>query len=150
MSDSIGGVVTMGWILIFITVVSGYLAFNVNYTKAFRMKNKIIDCFNTAGDSCMDSAHTAELKKYASEIGYNPRNNFACPTGYNKEGNLYCYNEYERVSSSTSSSDDIISNGNYHYYRIITQIDINIPVVQNVFSLRFLQVTGDTKTFKKG
>ena len=35
MSDSLGGTVIIVLIVLFITIVSGYLAFNVNYTKAF-------------------------------------------------------------------------------------------------------------------
>lgn len=42
MRDAIGGVVNIQIILVFIVIVSGYLAFSVNYTKAFRVKNKII------------------------------------------------------------------------------------------------------------
>ena len=42
MRDAIGGVVNITIIVTFLVIVSGYLAFNVNYTKAFRVKNKII------------------------------------------------------------------------------------------------------------
>ena len=42
MRDAVGGVVNLVIIVVFLVIVSGYLAFNVNYTKAFRVKNKII------------------------------------------------------------------------------------------------------------
>ena len=42
MRDSIGGSVVLIIIVVFIVVALGYMAFNVNYTKAFRMKNKVI------------------------------------------------------------------------------------------------------------
>ena len=42
MRDAFGGIVNISMIVVFLVVVSGYLAFNVTYTKAFRMKNKII------------------------------------------------------------------------------------------------------------
>ena len=42
MRDALGGSVTIVIIVVFIVIVLGYLAFNVNYTKAFRMKDKII------------------------------------------------------------------------------------------------------------
>ena len=43
MRDGLGSVVMIEIIVVFIVVVSTYLAFNVNYMKAFKMKNKIID-----------------------------------------------------------------------------------------------------------
>ena len=42
MRDAFGGIANMVVIIVFLVIVSGYLAFNVNYTKAFRVKNKII------------------------------------------------------------------------------------------------------------
>ena len=42
MRDAIGGVFSLQIIVIFMLVVNGYLAFTVNYTKAFRVKNQII------------------------------------------------------------------------------------------------------------
>lgn len=156
MSDSVGGVVTMGWILIFIAVVAGYMAFNVNYTKAFRMKNKIIDCYNKYGDDCVRvSEYRTELVDYAKSIGYHPRDNFICPSSYEsgsisngKIDNYFCYYEYEKIRNS--SDPDIVEEEEYHYYKIVTKVDIDIPIVQNMFELRFLTVYGDTKTFKKG
>ena len=45
MRDGIGSVVMITIIIVFIVAASSYLAFNVNYTKAFRMKNKIISIY---------------------------------------------------------------------------------------------------------
>ena len=42
MRDAFGGIVNLSMIVIFLVLVCGYLAFNVNYTKAFRVKNYII------------------------------------------------------------------------------------------------------------
>lgn len=153
MSDSVGGVVTMGWILIFIAVVAGYMAFNVNYTKAFRMKNKIVDCFNNYKDKCL-AEHKDELKAYADSIGYKPRSTFICPTSYGTANyepeSGFCYYEYKRIKNSSGPTDsDIIDDGDYHYYKIVTKVDIDIPIIQNMFELRFLTVYGDTKTFEK-
>ena len=41
MKDAIGGVLSLNLILIFLVIISCYLAFSVNYTKAFRVKNEI-------------------------------------------------------------------------------------------------------------
>ena len=52
MRDAFGGVTNLVIIVVFLTLVSGYLAFNVNYTKAFRVKNKIISTFEQYEGVC--------------------------------------------------------------------------------------------------
>ena len=50
-----------------------------------------------------------------------------------------------------SGFDKVVQDNNSkpgYYYRILTRIDIRIPIVQNVLNLRVLNVTGDTKTFR--
>ena len=42
MRDAFGGAVNIYIIVVFIVFALGYMAFNVNYTKAFRMKDKIV------------------------------------------------------------------------------------------------------------
>ena len=43
MRDSLGGIPILAIVTLFIVIALSYVAFNVNYTKAFRMKNKIIE-----------------------------------------------------------------------------------------------------------
>ena len=45
MRDSIGGTVILVIIMVFMVFAIAYLAYNVNYQKAFRMKNKIISIY---------------------------------------------------------------------------------------------------------
>ena len=156
MRDSLGGTVTLIIIVVFIVVVSSYMAFNVNYTKAFRMKNKIVDEYNKHQGACMvtkndkgiiDSNSCLDnIQTYAKEIGYNPHivaNR--CPDGY-EDTNYYCYREVMKYSDD--STGDVVGSKKYHYYSIVTMIDINIPIVENILGLRLLSIKGDTKTFE--
>ena len=43
MRDAIGGVFTLQIILVFVLLINGYMAYSVNYTRAFRVKNEIIN-----------------------------------------------------------------------------------------------------------
>ena len=52
MRDALGGTVTISIIVIFIVFSLGYMAFNVNYTKAFRMKDKIVAMYEKYNGSC--------------------------------------------------------------------------------------------------
>ena len=144
-------------IIVFISVVSAYMAYNVNYTKAFRMKNKIIALYEEYDGDCGADCKE-EIAEYAKDIGYTSINNLHCEESYFKPDDpsvrtqtfdRYGYCEYKVnvvKSSSASVFEDNNSNPGY-YYRILTRIDINIPIIQNVLDLRILNITGDTKTF---
>ena len=53
MRDSLGGAVNVFIIVIFIVFALGYMAYNVNYTKAFRMKNKIVFTYEKYKGKCL-------------------------------------------------------------------------------------------------
>ena len=72
MRDAFGGIVNISMIVVFLVVVSGYLAFNVTYTKAFRMKNKIITTLEQY-EGCQgtnEQTWVGILEDYANSIGY--------------------------------------------------------------------------------
>lgn len=166
MRDSSGGVVVLAIIVVFITFVSAYMAFNVNYTKAFRMKNKIIDTIEKYDGKCgAKSSCRNEITKYSKDIGYNPYNIKSCPkidgskrvSGVEIVDKKYCMYEFKVVSDGNAycikknAGGTCIQTdtGNRYYYRIMTVIDIKIPVIQNILGLNLMSVTGDTKYFKK-
>ena len=152
MRDSLGGTVVLVIIVVFIAIVSAYLAFNVNYMKAFNMKNKIIEYYNWYEGDCSKTCQD-KIREYAKTIGYNPPSKLTCPSGMvraegGKNSTIYCYSEHKvpRSSASVNISDDIKDR---YYYSIATTIDIRIPIVQNVFGYNLLSVSGDTKPFPK-
>ena len=72
MRDSLGGAVNIIIIVVFIVIALGYMAFNVNYTKAFRMKNKIISV-NKEGEY-LYKKYVKEVKVLESKKKYNLKN----------------------------------------------------------------------------
>lgn len=140
MRDSLGGVVVLVIIVVFVVFVSAYMAFNVNYTKAFKMKNKIISTIEEYNAKCFAAGPCAtEIKEYADEIGYKPHFKCNSSEGF-KDGTdeLYCYQEFKVVDNSKAGNIE------KYYYRVVTRIDIQIPIIQNFFGLRILNVSGDT------
>lgn len=147
MRDALGGSVNVIIIVVFIVFIMGYMAFNVNYTKAFRMKNKIIAVYEEYDGKC-DSKCEKEIQDYARSIGYYPdtSNNFRCPKGYAARpggSKLYCLKPVDVTVRSESGSVD--EKRTKTYYKIITKITISIPVLDNLVDLNVFQVTGDTK-----
>ena len=74
MRDAFGGLMNIIIIVVFLVIVSGYLAFNVTYTKAFRVKNKIITTIEQYEGNCGNesSACDKEILSYMKELGYSP------------------------------------------------------------------------------
>ena len=157
MNEGVGSTTILTIIAVFIAIAAAYMAYNVNYTKAFRMKNKIISTYEKYEGKC-ESACESEINSYASEIGYKPHNissdcnSFSdLPSGTvekaAKGGGTYCiYKIKVEKSPDTASIHEDMKDE--YYYRVLTRIDIQIPIVQNVLGLRILSITGDTKAFE--
>ncbi len=159
MRDALGGTVNLVIVIVFIVIVFGYLAFNVNYTKAFRMKNKIISTYEDYNGDC-DSDCQKIIQDYAKQVGYRP-DIPSCPEGMHEANNVilsegysgkYCFKEISVNSSASTSGNDYIpmDSSSRKYYRIATKITVDIPIIKNVIGdLRVFWVYGDTKVFKK-
>lgn len=153
MRDAIGGAVNIVIIVVFIVIVLAYLAFNVNYTKASRMKNKIIATYEDYNGVC-NSKCNAVIKEYAKEIGYSVGKGFKCPKKLSGEkswkkdsyGSNYCYRAItvQKVGSKGGAISDL---GTRKYYDIATRINIEIPIIQNIFDFQLFWVSGNTKVF---
>ena len=136
MKDAFGGIVNIVLVAIFLVIVSGILGLVVNYTKAFRMKNVVISTIEQyqGASGCFDSAGTTgcmeKMKQKASDFGYSPV--LSCPSDYDRVEGLFCY---KGVETDT---------GNYTY-SIITQVDINIPIINKIMGLSIFQVHGDSR-----
>lgn len=147
MRDAMGGTVVLVIIVIFIVFALGYMAFNVNYTKAFRMKNKIISVYEDFDGKCESNCESV-IKNYAKTLGYSAGNNMTCPTGYNGSSNIYCYQKVE--ASSGLSGDGVVNDTRKKsYYRIITKINVEVPIINNILDFKIFYITGDTKSFKE-
>lgn len=174
MNEGIGGISVVVVIIVFIVFATGYMAFNVNYMKAFRMKNKIIATYEKYNGNCeQGTACESEIKQYAKEIGYyigskylKCENADLIPIGADKktiitdgetrdviEGsreipNLYC--EYKIKAQRSEASDKVfVDSDPQYYYRVVTRINIEMPIIGDSLGLKYLTVSGDTKVFSK-
>lgn len=143
MRDAFGGIVNIAMIVIFLVVVSGYLAFNVNYTKAFRVKNKIISKYEQYEGNCSKASSQCreEIQDYMKQVGYTTQK--LKDSKYTGCDNGYCYQEIVVQNKSVDKNKKV-------YYKIKTQINIDIPIINKILpGLRIFEVTGDTKVIEK-
>lgn len=147
MRDAIGGSMTLVVIVVFLVIALGYMAFNVNYTKAFRMKDKIITIYEKYDGKC-ESACKKEIDDYAKKIAYNAGTQLKCPDGTTAVGQIYCAGTV-KVNNNKSASSSVNDEKEKYYYKIVTKINVEIPIINNVLNLQFFYIKGDTKTFSK-
>lgn len=152
MQEAFGGILNLVLIALFLVIVEGILAFTVSYTKAFKMKNIVISAIEEyEGSHCIpesssdnpNSACRQKIREGAERIGYSPTTRISCPNksdGY--VGDWYVVDDRFCAKESISQSGD-------HIYRIVTQVDINIPIINRIMGLSFFQVSGDTRVVKK-
>ena len=135
MKDAFGGILNIVFIAVFLVLVSGILGLTVNYTKAFRMKNIVISAIEQyEGHGCFlgtDSSCKSKIDEGAKSIGYHPVK-MNCPSGYEYSGTFFCYKEQLSTNKNV-------------YYSVITQVDIDIPIINKIMGLSFFQVHGDTR-----
>lgn len=163
MRDAFGGITSLVIIVVFLVLVSGYLAFNVNYTKAFKVKNKIISLFEQyegrcgAGDTSTSECDN-EINEYITSVGYSAPSfsidpHQACPTNASGTCTGKCQYGYcwVKVPAKRMSNSNIKDTKDRAYYKITTQINIDIPIINKIMpGLRIFQVSGDTKTIVTG
>ena len=146
MRDALGGTVSLVIVTVFIVIALGYMAFNVNYTKAFRMKDKIIALYDDFEGNC-DSACNQAISDYADTLGYATGGNLNCPDGYTDVNGMgiYCARQVQAINNE--DEDTIRDIKPKFYYNIITKINLQIPIISNVFDFSFFYIRGDTKSF---
>ena len=142
MKDAFGGILNIVLVAIFLVIVAGILGLVVNYTKAFRMKNTVISTIEQyeAADSCFGVGSATgcreKIEERSREFGYHPAE-LSCPSDFSNAYDLFCYKQ------TTSDS------GKNYVYTIITQVDIDIPIINKMMGLSIFQVHGDTRAIKK-
>ena len=81
MKEAFGGTWLMGIVVLFIVLFSTYLAVSVNYTKAFKVKNKIVNIIEESEGFNANSK--SRIDTYLKELGYNTTqiSESRCPNG---------------------------------------------------------------------
>ena len=148
MKEAYGGIFNLMFIIIFLVIVIGVLGLTFSYTKAFKMKDAIIEtieeyegtgCFPEKGGVSHPGCRNQILKK-AQELGYSPVS-LDCDesTGLVKVDGLYCYN-MEKYTKKVNGIDR-----HYAIFTVVTQVDIAFPIIEHIMGFRIFQVAGDTR-----
>lgn len=152
MRDAFGGIVNISFIVVFMVIVNGYLAFAANYNKAFRYKNKIINIIEQ--NEGYDEKALKKIEAYRLSIGYSlskdikpdiPKDcnqtDVICGTQICPTGQGFC------VVQATQGKTNELSK---KFYTVTTAVNIDIPILNKFLTeMKIFQVNGTTKTITK-
>ena len=150
MREAIGSTWLIGIVITFIAIFSGFLAYSISYTKAFRVKNEIINIIEknegfksspndltNITDTELKEDNTTAVKevRFIKAIGYDYAK-FDSSSNPCKEGTLqtggYCLAKYCPTNGETSRI----------YYKVTTYISLSIPIINVGINL---PISGETK-----
>ena len=160
MKESIGGTWLIGIVALFIVLFSAFMAYSINYTKAFRAKNGIIDLIeqnegytfysgsniNNMTQEQLMNDRSVQAKAYAlvKSMGYD--------YGSKSENKVVCNND--GTISDATKIDAAYQPGGYcvyrfcnsdgtYRYKVVTYVMMKFPVIN--FGIT-VPIKGETKT----
>ena len=147
MRESIGGSWLFSLIIIFILLFTAFLAVTINYARAFKVKNDVIDIIEreegltSKGRSTKDPGAVELIDNYLMKSGY--KNNGTCPEGSLGEGKILVSkndnDKYKYCVSKHNSYDNEESNRSY--YKVTLFFKMDLPIFGEFLTFR---ATGET------
>lgn len=152
MREAIGTSYVVNFIItFFILFILVFLA-TLSYTKAFKVKNKIVDVIEEyEGDvvdtsSQLKSGPQSDINSKLGQIGYRVSDKKTCKKNGRYEGNAF--DNVKEISKSGTSNYHYciyqVDTGKGKYYGVVTYIYFDIPIVGSTVEI---PVYGETKTF---
>ena len=146
MRDAIGQVFVLQIIFVFVLLINGYMAYSVNYTRAFRVKNQIVNILEQYEGPYNDEG-IDKINQYIDRMAYDVNNQQMLDFESKNEGaecpgyKGWCYLTHD------VNINDADGERKGTYYTVVTFVNIDIPVINNIIGLgNFLQVVGETRT----
>lgn len=139
MKAATGNALLMNIIIVFLVVVLGVLVTSITYTKAFRVKNRIVEIIeNYDGDfNNHETDIRGDITNNLKNVGYRLKGSSSCKTlsdgtTFYMEGKDYYYCIYRYTT------------GRGYYYKVVTYMYLDLPVINQVVNI---SVHGETKVF---
>lgn len=138
MRDAVGGTFMINVLLVFLAVYIAFIAVALNYAKAFRVKNRIIDIIeqNEGISDYTDVGSNSvlgEINTYLKSVSY-----YVKLEGNKNSKYGVCFDEGYCIEEPTGNS----KYGKDTYYKVTTFIKLDFPM----FNLSFtIPITGETR-----
>ena len=153
MKEAVGGISLFNIVIVFVLLFAGYISMSINYSKAYNVKNEIINIIRNQGGVCTSSTRDSEncyifaeqIASYFNEANY--RSTGQCNTndddgwvGYNREGLVDNNNSAFCVKAIRAETNSELPNALYYQVKVFYQLDL--PVISSMFSFDIYGETG--------
>ncbi len=147
MRESIGGAALFTIVIIFILLFAGYISFSINYSKAYNIKNEVINIIKNQGGICTGPGICAnfsnQITDYFKDSNYRSTGN--CDDdwvgffndgrylGNNAKNAAFCVHAVKAASASELP--------NALYYQVKVFYTLGLPIIELVADF---SITGET------
>ena len=150
MKESVGYTVTLNIVITFIIIIFAFLSAALIYFKSNKVSNVITDTiqkyegYNTIAQN--------EINTKLTSLGYNKKS-VKCDNYYNRIGE----SERKKCSRSLTNGndgycifvcDEVVDGENYYYYKISTNMMLNIPIINDMLDIPIFSNTNRLYDFE--
>ena len=137
MREAIGGTWIFSIVIVFIVLFSGYLAVSINYSKAFKVKNGIINIIEH--NEGLNQTAQNEIDNYLGGVGYYVYSKCMIDEGENGYSPNNTNSGYRYCISKRVSGEGTLAKA---YYKVRVFFRLDLPIIGSLF---VFPVTGETK-----
>lgn len=148
MKDSIGYTVTINIIITFIVIIFAFLSSALIYYKSNKIGNVITNSIEKYEG--FNELAQAKIERDMSSLGYN-KHSINCPSTTScsskaGKGTLVTINKIK--TSTKGYCVYLCDEGDYYYYKIKTNMMINIPIINDVLNFPIFSTTNRMYDFE--
>ena len=144
MREAIGGTWIFSIVIVFIVLFTSFLAISVNYSKAFKVKNGIVNIIEKREG--ISDATVDEISDYLNSVGYLVYS--SCPDYVASQSNESAHG-FEASNTNSrkfkyciAKTEDTNGNIKKTYYNVTVFFRVDLPIMGEIFTF---PVTGETK-----
>lgn len=148
MRESIGGVSLFNLVIVFVLLFTGYISLSINYSKAYNVKNELVNIIKNQGGICTTGAVICgnlvdQIQDYFGEVSYHSHG--TCKDGFygfKRDGTALGLNANDAafcVKGIPVSQNSELPNALYYQVKVFYQLDL--PIFNNIFNF---SVSGET------
>lgn len=153
MKEAIGGISLFQIVIVFVLLFTGYICLSLNHTKAYNIKNELVNIIKNNGGICSSGDlsgeagricdnFTDQIREYFTEGGYHNKGKCSGNEyGFDREGKPV--NDGENAAFCVEGISLNSSSGlpKSVYYRVKVFYQLDLPILNGVFNLT---VSGET------
>jgi len=144
MRDAVGGSLLLNIVVIFTSIVILFFAGIMAYSKAYKIKNRIIEVIekNETYDDTVEPKLEEDLRKSGYIVATKTQVESKCEDG-NLNTSEYLYCVYEKSCDKTDEDGNCVGQ---RHYEVVTFIHFDFPVIGDMLTFK---VKGETKMLGK-